>query len=145
MFYIVQDHLYDLFIIYWCRMDLNKVTLIGRTTASIERQTIGTTWWSVCNFSLATNRSYKNSEDQLIKEAEFHKCVAFWKTAELLAEFCEWSVRLYLEWRLTTKQWKDKDENNKSQTEIIIDHFIFLDKKKQFLHTWDTAHNQETV
>jgi single-strand DNA-binding protein len=111
-------------------MDLNKVTLIGRTTKEIETSTIQSTQWSVTNFTLATNRKYTSKNGELTDEVEYHKCVAYGKSAEVLAEHVSKWGKLYLEWRLKTNKRQDKDKIERSRTEVIVEHFIFLDTKK---------------
>ncbi len=110
-------------------MDLNKVMLIWRATTDLEVKKIWESQTSVVNFNLATNRRYKNSEWNTIEEAEFHKCVAFGNTADLLANYAWKGKRLYLEGRLRTRKWEDTNWNTRYSTEIVVENFIFLDAK----------------
>ncbi len=109
--------------------DLNRVTLIGRATTDLEVKQIGDNNTSVVNFSLATNRSYKNKQGNRVEDAEFHRCTAFGKTAEILGQYLNKGNRVYVEGRLQTRQWEDSNGNNRYTTEVIIRNFIFLDSK----------------
>lgn len=114
-------------------MDLNKVMLIGRITNDLEVKKLPESWNSVLSFTLATNRRYKNKEDNFVEEAEFHRCVVFGNWADNLAKYqSKWS-KLYVEWRLRTRKWEDTNWNAKFTTEIVLENFIFLDNK------WESA------
>jgi single-strand DNA-binding protein len=65
-------------------MDLNKVMLIGRSTTDLEVKKIESTGSSVVNFTIATNRKYKNKEGNVMEEAEYHRCVAYGNGADIL-------------------------------------------------------------
>ncbi len=110
-------------------MDLNRVMLIWRITSDVEVKKIPETGNSVVNFNLATNRKYTNKEWNIIEEAEFHRCVAFGKPADILGQYIEKWRRLFVEWRLRTRKWEDSQWNTRYTTEIIVENFIFLDSK----------------
>lgn len=78
-------------------MDLNKVMLIGRTTDNAEVKTIESNDSSVVNFVVATNRKYTNKEGNLQEEAEYHRCVAYGRSAEVLGEYLYKGKRVYIE------------------------------------------------
>ncbi len=110
-------------------MDLNKVQLIWRATSDLEVKTIESSWTSVVNFTVVTNRKFKNRDGNSIEEAEFHRCVAYGKWAEVLWEYVNKWKRIYIEWRLRTRKWQDTEGRDRYSTEIIVDNFIFLDSK----------------
>lgn len=110
-------------------MDLNKVMLIWRATNNLQVKTIETTWTPVVNFTVATNRKYTNKEWNTMEDAEYHRCVAYWKWAEVLWKYLVKWKRIYVEWRLRTRKWQDSEWADKFSTEIIVDSFIFLDSK----------------
>lgn len=110
-------------------MDLNKVMLIGRSTNNLEVKTIEWTGTSVANFTVATNRKFKNKEGNVLEDAEYHRCVAYGKWAEVLWQYLTKWKRVYIEWRLRTRRWEDNEGTTKYSTEIIVDNFIFLDSK----------------
>lgn len=103
--------------------------LIGRSTTDVEVKKIETTWSSVVNFTLATNRKYKNKDAQLVEESEYHRCVAYWNAADVIGKYVTKGKRMYVEWRLRTRKWEDTTWQAKYSTEIIVDNFIFLDTR----------------
>ncbi len=110
-------------------MDLNRVMLIGRATDSAEVKKIESNNSSVVNFVVATNRKFKNSEGKDVEEAEYHRCVAYGNSAEVLWKYLHKGKRLYIEGRLRTRKRQDSAWVTKYSTEIIVTHFIFLDSK----------------
>lgn len=110
-------------------MDLNKVMLIWRITNDVELKKIEGSGNSVINFTLATNRRFKNRDWNQIEEAEFHRCVVFGNLADVLGKYGEKGKRMYIEWRLRTRKWEDTNWNSRFTTEIIIENFIFLDSR----------------
>ena len=110
-------------------MDLNKVMLIGRATNNLQVKTIEATWTPVVNFTVATNRKYTNKDGNTMEDAEYHRCVAYGKWAEVLWKYLVKGKRIYVEGRLRTRTWQDSEWADKFSTEIIVDSFIFLDSK----------------
>ena len=103
--------------------------LIGRSTSTLQVKTIESTQSAVVNFTLATNRKYKNKEGNVLEDAEYHRCVAYGNTAEVLGKYLTKWKRIYLEGRLRTRKWQDTEWHDRFSTEVIIDNFIFLDTK----------------
>ena len=64
-----------------------------------------------------------------MEDAEYHRCVAYWKWAEVLWKYLVKWKRIYVEGRLRTRKWQDSEGADKFSTEIIVDSFIFLDSK----------------
>jgi single-strand DNA-binding protein len=110
-------------------MDLNKVMLIGRSTNNLQVKTIESTGTPVVNFTVATNRKFKNKEGNMMEDAEYHRCVAYGKGAEVLGKYLVKGKRVYVEGRLRTRKWQDSEGAERFSTEIIVDSFIFLDSK----------------
>lgn len=103
--------------------------LIGRSTNTLQVKTIESTQSSVVNFTLATNRKYKNKDGNILEDAEYHRCVAYGNTAEILGKYLTKGKKIYLEGRLRTRKWQDSEWHDRFSTEIIVDNFIFLDSK----------------
>ncbi len=110
-------------------MDLNKVMIIGRATNNLQSKTIESTGSAVVNFTVATNRKFKNKEGNIVEDAEYHRCVAYWNSAEVLGKYLTKWKRIYIEWRLRTRKRQDAEGHDRFSTEIIVDSFIFLDSK----------------
>lgn len=121
-------------------MDINKVMLIWRITTDLEIKKMWDSWISVLNFSLATNRVYKNSAWDKVEEAEFHRCVVFGNLADVVAQYLtKWS-KVYAEWRLRTRQWEDQSWNKRYTTEIVVSAMDFLDSKRS---SWSNTSNED--
>ena len=105
---------------------LNRVQLIGNLTRDPElRYTPKGT--AVCSFGIATNRSWTTDTGEKRDEADFHKIVAWSKLAELCSQFLTKGKKVYVEGRLTTRNWNAQDGTQKSTTEVIISDMILLD------------------
>ena len=116
-------------------MDLNKVMLMGRATAIPQLKKIESLNISVVNFTIATNRRYKNKDWNLLEDTEYHKCVAYDKQADLLSTYLTKGKKLYVEGKLRTKKWQDSQGIDRFTTEIIVENFIFLEKKSD--NSWE--------
>ncbi|GHV22800.1 single-stranded DNA-binding protein [Clostridia bacterium] len=112
-------------------MDLNKVMLIGRSTNNLQVKTIESTGTPVVNFTVATNRKFKNKDGNTMEDAEYHRCVAYGKGAEVLGKYLVKGKRVYIEGRLRTRKWQDSEGAERFSTEIIVDSFIFLDARAE--------------
>ena len=110
-------------------MDLNKVSLIGRATDTSEIKRIESNDSNVINFVIATNRKFKNKDGNLQEEAEYHRCVAYGNSADVLWKYLHKGKRIYIEGRLRTRKRTDNAGLTKYSTEVIVTHFIFLDSK----------------
>ncbi len=108
---------------------LNRVQLIGNLTRDPElRYTPSGT--AVCSFSIATNRNWTTDTGEKKEEVEFHRIVAWNKLAELCSQFLTKGRKVYVEGRLTTRQWNAQDGTQKQTTEIIINDMILLDNRR---------------
>jgi single-strand DNA-binding protein len=105
---------------------LNRVQLIGNLTRDPElRYTPQGT--AVCSFSIATNRSWTTDSGEKKDEADFHRIVAWNKLAELCSQFLSKGRKVYVEGRLSTRNWTGQDGGQRSTTEVIISDMILLD------------------
>ena len=103
---------------------MNLVTLMGNITQDIElKQTPN--WQNVCSFSVATNKSWVNEKWEKQEKAEFHNCVAWSKTWELISKFFTKWDKILLTWEIQTRQWEAQDWTKKYKTEIIVNTFEF--------------------
>lgn len=107
---------------------LNKVQLIGNLTRDPElRYTPSGN--AVCTFSLATNRNWTTDSGEKREEVDFHRIVAWNKLAELCSQFLVKGRKVYVEGRLSTRNWTGQDGQQKTTTEVVIDDMILLDSK----------------
>ena len=107
---------------------LNKVLLIGHLGADPESRFM-TSGSAVTNFSLATNESWKSAEGDIKDKTEWHKVVIFGKRAETAAEYMKKGQLVFIEGRLQTRSWEDKDKVKRYTTEILCDNFTMLGRK----------------
>ena len=111
-------------------MDLNKVQLIGRNTQDIEVKDTPN-WKKVTTFSIATNKSYTDSEGNKQEHTEFHNIVVWWKLAEIAWSYLQKWKKVYLEWRLQTRSWENTEWTKMYKTEIVWENLILLDSKEK--------------
>jgi single-strand DNA-binding protein len=106
-------------------MSVNKVILVGRLGQNPEvRYTPSGA--AVANFSVATNESWMDKSGQKQERTEWHKVVVWGKLAELCAQYLAKGRQCYLEGRLQTRQWQDKDGQTKYTTEVQAQTVQFL-------------------
>jgi single-strand DNA-binding protein len=116
---------------------INKVILLGNLTRDpIVRTTSNGT--PVCDFGLATNRTYTTGKGEKTEQTEFHNIVAWGKLAEIAGKYLTKGRKVYVEGRLQTRTF-ETDGVKKSRTEIIIDDLVMLDGKGAETHATDTA------
>lgn len=107
---------------------LNKVQLIGHATQDPELK-YTPTGTAVCNFSVATNRNWTTETGEKKEEADFTRCVAWNKLAEICGQYVKKGKKVYVEGRLSTRSWQDKDGQTKYMTEVILNDVILLDSR----------------
>lgn len=109
-------------------ISLNKAMLIGNATRDPELR-YTPTGQAVCNFSIATNRRFKNAQGDLQEETQFHDLVAWGKLAELIVAMVKKGNKIYAEGRLQTRQWDAPDGSKRSRTEVVMEQFVPLAPK----------------
>jgi single-strand DNA-binding protein len=106
---------------------LNKVQLIGNLTKDPElRYTPQGT--AVCTLTVATNRQWV-TEGEKKEEAEFTRCVAWQKLAEICGQYLSRGRRVYVEGRLQTRKWTDQSGVDRYTTEVVLSDMLMLDAK----------------
>lgn len=105
---------------------VNKVIIIGNLGRDPEiRYTPSGS--AVCNVSVATTRSWKNKESgDKVEETEWHRVVFYDRLAEIAGEYLKKGRSVYVEGRLKTRKWQDKDNVEKFTTEIIAEEMKML-------------------
>lgn len=106
-------------------MSVNKVILVGRLgqTPEVKFTPSGA---AVANFSVATNETWVDKSGQKQERTEWHRIVVWGKTAELCQQYLTKGRQVYLEGKLQTRQWQDKDGQTKYTTEIQAQTVQFL-------------------
>lgn len=104
---------------------VNKVILIGNLGADPELR-YTPSGQAVCDLRLATNESWADKNGQKQERTEWHRVVMWGKPAEICKQYLTKGQKLYIEGRLQTRSWDDKDGNKKYSTEIVGTDFMFL-------------------
>jgi single-strand DNA-binding protein len=106
-------------------MSVNKVLLIGRLGNNPEiRYTNGGT--AVANFNIATSENWNDKNGQKQERTEWHRIVVWGKLAELCEKYLAKGRQCYVEGRLQTRSWDDKDGNKRYTTEVVASSIQFL-------------------
>jgi single-strand DNA-binding protein len=108
---------------------LNKVLLIGNLTRDPEVRMMSS-GRPVCNFGLALNRSYKDSEGNKKEEVTFVDVECFGPRAEAVGRFFSKGRPIFVEGRLKLDQWESKDGEKRSAIRVVLDNFEFVDAGK---------------
>jgi len=104
---------------------VNKVIVLGNLGATPEVKYLPS-GNAVCEMRVATNEKWKDKNDQLQERVEWHRVVVWGKTAENCGKYLSKGQQVYLEGRLQTRAWDDKDGNKRYTTEIVADQVVFL-------------------
>lgn len=122
---------------------VNRVTLIGNLGKDPDVQylegNIG-----VAKFSLATTETYKDRGGKLVSQTEWHTVVLWRGLADLAQKYLHKGSLVYIEGRLRTRSWEDKEGNKKFATEVVGDNLIMLDKRGEG-HGIPGAHDMEGI
>jgi single-strand DNA-binding protein len=108
---------------------LNRVLLIGNLTRDPEVRMMSS-GRPVCNFGLAMNRSYKDSEGNRKEETTFVDVECFGPRAEAVARFFSKGRPIFVEGRLKLDQWESKEGEKRSALRVVLDNFEFVDSGK---------------
>lgn len=107
---------------------INKVILVGNLGQDPEtRSTQGGS--IVTQLSIATGEAWKDSNGQLQERTEWHRIVVWGRLAEIARDYLRKGSKVYLEGRLQTRKWQDKEGRNQYTTEIVASELQMLDRK----------------
>ncbi len=105
---------------------LNKVMLIGNLTRDPNMR-YTPTGSAVCSFSIATNRTWTSGDSgEKQEKADFHNIVSWSKLAEVCGQLLHKGDKVYVEGRLQTREWQNKEGQDQRTTEVVIDNMILL-------------------
>jgi single-strand DNA-binding protein len=107
------------------RKGVNKVILVGNlgNDPEVKYMPNGN---AVANLSIATSESWKDQQGQMQERTEWHRLVAYRKTAEIIGEYCRKGSQIYIEGKLQTRKWQDQDGNDRYTTEVVINEMQML-------------------
>lgn len=86
---------------------------------------------AVAKFPLATTETFKDKNGNLVSQTEWHTVVLWRGLAELAQKYLHKGSLVFIEGRLRTRTWEDKDKNRRFSTEIVGDNLVMLDKRKE--------------
>jgi single-strand DNA-binding protein len=128
-------------------MYLNKTLLCGNLTRDPEVKALPN-GNKICEFSLATNRVYKDAQGNKQEEVQFHNIVIFGKQAETSGQYLKKGQQVLIEGRVSTRSWEDKTSGEKKyRTEIIAESVQFgkrLDGESRATATSSTGGDEIT-
>ena len=107
---------------------LNKVIIIGNLGTDPELR-YALSGQAVVSFSVATTDKFLNRSEQMEKRTEWHSILIYGRLAEVAGENLHKGSTVFLEGRLQTRKWQDKNNNDRYSTEIVCDHLQILHNK----------------
>ena len=108
---------------------VNKVILIGNLGRDPETRYMPD-GGAVTNVSIATTESWKDKNGEKQEKTEWHRVAFFGKLAEIAGEYLKKGSQIYVEGRLQTRKWQDKDGQDKYSTEIVADRMQMLGSRQ---------------
>lgn len=109
---------------------VNKVILVGHLGKDPELRYLPS-GDAVANFSIATSEKWKNKDGEQQEQTEWHRISLFGKVAEIAGEYLRKGSLVYIEGKLQTRKWSDKDGNDRYTTEIRGDRMQMLGGKRE--------------
>ena len=97
---------------------------------------------AVAKFPLATTETFKDRSGKLVSQTEWHTVVLWRGLAELAQKYLHKGSLVYIEGRLRTRSWEDKENNRKFATEVVGDNLIMLDKRTDGAGGAPTGHQE---
>lgn len=107
---------------------LNKVQIIGNLGADPEMR-FTASGQAVATFNVAVNRRYQTRDGERREETEWVRCVAWARLAETTSQYLTKGSQVYLEGRLQTRQWEDREGQRRYTTEVVANDVQFLDRR----------------
>ncbi len=106
-------------------MSVNKVILVGRLGRDPETRYTGG-GQAVANFSIATDETYKDKNGERQKRTEWHKIVVWGKQAEIAQQYLKKGSLIFIEGRIQSREWQDKEGQKRTSFEIVASNFRML-------------------
>jgi single-strand DNA-binding protein len=106
-------------------MSVNKVILVGRLGRDPETR-YTSAGQAVCNFTLATDETYRDRAGERQKRTEWHRIVVWAKQAEIAQQYLRKGSLVFVEGRIQTRQWDDREGQKRTTVEIVANNFRML-------------------
>lgn len=111
-------------------MAVNKLILVGNVGKDPEVRYLEN-GVAVAKFPLATSENYKNKNGERVSNTEWHNIVAWRGLAEIAEKYVKKGNQLFIEGKLASRSWDDKEGNKRYITEVIVSNMQMLDKKSK--------------
>jgi len=108
---------------------VNKVIIIGNLGRDPETRYMPE-GGAICNISVATTEKWKDKNGEMQEKTEWHRVAFFGKLAEIAGEYLKKGSQVYVEGRLQTRKWQDKDGADKYTTEIVANQMQMLGSRQ---------------
>ena len=108
---------------------VNKVIIIGNLGRDPETRYMPD-GGAICNISVATTDKWKDKNGEMQEKTEWHRVAFFGKLAEIAGEYLKKGSQVYVEGRLQTRKWQDKDGQDKYSTEIVANQMQMLGSRQ---------------
>ncbi|TAJ79271.1 MAG: single-stranded DNA-binding protein [Gallionellaceae bacterium] len=122
-------------------MSVNKVILVGRLGKDPETRYM-TSGEAVTNATLATSENYKDKNGEKQERTEWHNLVFYRRLAEIAGEYLKKGAQIYVEGRIQTRKWQDKEGKDRYTTEIIVNEMTMLGSKSGGAGSFEVVENQ---
>ena len=109
-------------------MSVNKVILVGRLGRDPETRYTGG-GQAVANFSVATDESYKDRNGERQKRTEWHRITAWGKLAEICQQYLKKGTMVYIEGRIQSREWQDKEGQKRTSFDIVANTMKMLSSR----------------
>lgn len=124
---------------------VNKVILIGNLGQDPDTR-FTPNGNAICNFNLATDESYKDKNtQQMVPKTEWHRIAMFGKLAEIAGQYLKKGSKVYIEGKLQTRKWQNKEGQDVYTTEVVVDikgQMQMLDSKPEGVQQAQPAQTQ---
>ena len=111
-------------------MSVNRVILVGRLGRDPETRFTGG-GQAVANFSVATDETFKDRNGERQKRTEWHKIVVWGKQAEIAQQYLKKGSLVYIEGRIQSREWQDKEGQKRTSFEIVANNFRMLGSRSE--------------
>lgn len=109
---------------------VNKAIILGRVGKDPEIRYMPN-GEAVANFSIATSETWKDKSGEKQEKTEWHNITAYRKLAEIIGEYVKKGSLIYIEGRIQTRKWQDKEGKDRYTTEIVADEMQMLSGKQE--------------
>ena len=113
---------------------VNKAILVGNLGKDPEIRHLDN-GVAVANFSLATTESYTNKQGERVNQTEWHNVVLWRGLADIAEKYLKKGNSVYIEGKIVTRKWEDKDNNTRYSTDIVADKMTMLGSKQESTST----------